>query len=90
MERPELRNIYNIHIDDWYSLGLKLGLSDNSLKTIQRNNTGDLNACKREMLSQWLRQDTQATYQKLVYALQECDEHVAATKMAEERGNLSK
>ena len=88
MERPELRDVNKIQVNDWYSLGLKLGISDNSLRTIRQNNPGDVNACKREMFSQWLRQDIHATFQTLVYALCECGENTAAHKMADERGNF--
>ena len=61
--------IYNLPLADWHGVGLELGISDNALKVIQKNNVGDVNAQKREMFSTWLRQDVKATYRKLVDVL---------------------
>ena len=61
--------IYNLPLDDWHNVGIELGIPENELKVIQKNNVGDFNAQKREMFSTWLRQDVKATYRKLVEVL---------------------
>ena len=67
--RPELKMIHKLPVADWHGVGIELGIPDNTLKDIQKNYTGDVNAPKREMFSTWLRQDVKATYRKLVEVL---------------------
>ena len=40
---------------NWHSLGVKLGVEDHELTTIERDFHGDSVRCKHEMLSRWLR-----------------------------------
>ena len=84
--RPELRMIYNLPLAEWCNVGLELGISDNALKVIQRNNVGDANAQKREIFSTWLRQDVKATYRKLVGVLMEIGERDSAMILAQRLG----
>lgn len=67
--KAELKMIYNLPLSDWYSVGIELGIFENTLKLIKKNNDGDFNAQKREMFSTWLCQDVKATYRKLVEVL---------------------
>ena len=39
----------------WFEVGLELGLAEHELKFIKADNPNDIQACKREMLSLWLR-----------------------------------
>ena len=41
----------------WHELGLELGLCDPTLKKIESDIRGDTQACLRETLSAWLRQE---------------------------------
>ena len=61
--------IYNLPLSDWHSVGIELGIPENELKVIQRNNVSDVNAQKREMFYTWLNQDPGATYKKLFEVL---------------------
>ena len=40
---------------DWKELGGKLGLNDNTLKMIDKNERGDTDSCFRECLVKWLK-----------------------------------
>ena len=42
-------------IVDWRGLGIKLGLHYNTLETIDEEQRGRVQRCKREMLAEWLR-----------------------------------
>ena len=61
--------IYNLPISDLDGVGLELGISSNTLSVIQKNNSSDVTARKRETLSQWLRQDIKASYRRLAEVL---------------------
>ena len=41
---------------DWQSLGLELGLLYTSLEIIEREQLGNITACKTKMLAAWLQQ----------------------------------
>ena len=53
----------------WYRLGQLLGVSEDDLDIIERNYPRDANMCKIKMFAEWLRGDTNPTYEKLVRAL---------------------
>ena len=55
---------------EWYSLDLALGLKQPTLEEIEQNK-GSIEACKREMLIQWLKQvdNSKPTYPSLEAAL---------------------
>ena len=82
--------IYNLPLADYHSVGIELGISENALKGIQKNNVGDVNAQKRDMFSTWLHQDVKATYRKLVEVLMKPDlpelEKESAMKLATSLG----
>ena len=54
---------------EWYDLGLQLGIDDTELDVIEKNNRGDLKACRRNMFRAWLRITPSPSYQQLVEAL---------------------
>ena len=54
---------------EWYDLGLQLGVDDTELDVIEKNNRGDLKACRRNMFRAWLRITPSPSYQQLVEAL---------------------
>ena len=65
--------IYNLPIHDLDGIGLDLGISQNTLSVIKKNNCGDETSRKREILGQWLRQDIKASYRKLAEVLNKHD-----------------
>ena len=81
---PRLKELSNAldSVVDWFSLGVKLGLEDHELRTIERNYRGDGNErCKLEMLSRWLRSDELLTWKAVVDALQQMGEHKVASRI---------
>ncbi|XP_019860281.1 PREDICTED: uncharacterized protein LOC109588578 [Amphimedon queenslandica] len=58
----------------WFDLGLYLGLFHDDLKTIEDNCTRDAERCLRECLAKWLREDIEATWDKLAIAVAEIGE----------------
>ena len=55
---------------DWFSLGVALGLSYDTLKTIESDYPRDASRCLTEMIIAWLRNSSQPTWQGLVLALE--------------------
>ena len=53
----------------WYRLGLHLGVGADDLDVIEKNYPRDADLCKIKMFAEWLRSDTDPTYEKLVRAL---------------------
>ena len=81
---PLLKELSNAldSVVNWYSLGVKLGLEDHELSTIEQNYRGDGNErCKHKMLSRWLRSDKLPTWKAVVDALQQMGEHAVASKI---------
>ena len=56
---------------DWFKLGVALGLSYDTLKTIESNYRGDAHRCQTEMVIAWLRMkdNPQPSWQALASAL---------------------
>ena len=55
-------------VQEWQSLGLKLGLKKHQLDAIAIDKRGIVNECKMEMVSKWLNSN-KASWQCLVKAL---------------------
>ena len=67
---------------NWHLLGIKLGLEDHQLRTIDHDFRGDGNErCKHEMLSRWLRSAKLPTWKAVVDALQQMGEQAVASKI---------
>ena len=59
------RHIIEQYAVNWESLGLELGLENYHIDNIFSNNSHNVIACCRQMLSKWLEIDTSATWGKL-------------------------
>ena len=64
-----LKDLVLVPVAEWYDLGLQLGIGDEDLDVIKRDNPGNLKACKREMFRAWLKITPNPSYQQLVEAL---------------------
>ena len=64
-----LKDLVLVSVAEWYDLGLQLGVEDEDLDVIKRDNPGNLKACKREMFRAWLKITPNPSYQQLVEAL---------------------
>ena len=81
---PTLKELSNAldSVVDWHSLGVKLGLEDHELSTIDNDFHGKGNErCKHEMLSQWLRNAKLLTWKAVADALQQMGEYKVALKI---------
>ena len=67
---PQLKDLILVRTVKWYELGLQLEVEGKDLDVIQANNQNNIEACKREMFSKWLRITPNASYQQVVEALQ--------------------
>ena len=78
---PTLKELSNAldSVVNWHLLGVKLGLQDHELRTIEQNHRGDGNErCKHEMLGRWLRNAKLPTWKAVVDALQQMGEQAVA------------
>ena len=85
---PRLKDLVLIRAVEWYDLGLQLGVENAELKVIQKNNPGDLRACRREMFKAWLRINPSPSYQQLVEALQAVGEISEADYLCKKYGKI--
>ena len=75
---PQMKDLVLIKVTEWYELGLQLGVEDAELEEIEKNNRGDLKACRRNMFRAWLRITPNPSYQQLAEALMAVGEAKAA------------
>ena len=55
---------------EWKVIGTQLGLPIGGLKAIRRGDPTDVKWCCNEMWTQWLKEDTTASWKKLVTVLE--------------------
>ena len=69
-------------IVEWFDLGLQLGLPSTTLRLIAADpNIKDTKSQRLAMLSEWLKYDTSASWEKLAAALVAIGERVAAANI---------
>ena len=56
----------------WREVGIQLGLSNETLSVIQEDNPLNVRRCCNAMLMKWLSVDTNASWQKLFTAIDNC------------------
>ena len=81
---PTLKELSNAldSVVNWHLLGVKLGLEDHELRTIDHDFRGDGNErCKHEVLSHWLRNAKRPTWKAVTDALCLMGEHKVALKI---------
>ena len=66
-------------VGEWYDLGLQLGLPDSTLASIASH--PDVSGHKRRMLSEWLKRNTEANWNKLTSALSIIGENVVSANI---------
>ena len=65
-------------VENWYRLGVTLGLQGHQLREIERDYRGDNYRCKNEMLDLWLRNTSSPTWEAIARALDLMQEQVLA------------
>ena len=76
----------NICVEDWYGLGLVLGISERDLDIIRHDYRDKIQDCRREMFKLWLQTDSDASYKKLVSALRAVGDHWYADRLTRKHG----
>jgi len=66
---------------DWFQLGVQLGVKPAKLQQIRQDCSGKTEQCHTEMLNCWLQGDLEASWGKVVEALQRRDHLVLAEKL---------
>ena len=56
----------------WKNIGMELDLPDATLSIIENDNRHSVERCCNEMLRQWLKSDSSASWQKLLTAIDTC------------------
>ena len=75
-----------MYIEDWYGLGLVLGISEHELDIIRHDYRDKHRDCRREMFKLWLRTDADASYKKLASALYAVGDGWSADRLSKEHG----
>ena len=81
---PTLKELSNAldSVVNWHLLGVKLGLEDHELRTIDQDFRGDgSERCKHEMVGHWLRNAKCPTWKAVADALCLMGEHTVALKI---------
>ena len=73
-----------MYIEDWYGLGLVLGISEHELDIIRHDHRDKYRDCEREMFKLWLHTDADASYKKLFSALFAVGDHLNAHTLIRE------
>ena len=81
-----MKDLVLIEVTEWYELGLQLGVDDTELEEIEKNNRGNLRACRENMFQAWLRITPNRSYQELVEALVTVGEVGEAEYLCEKYG----
>ena len=82
-DRPTLAELQeSVRTPKWYNLGIQLGLEDNDLEEIAKQNGRDVDDCRRAMFGLWLRTSSKPTRKQLLYALRR--KSVAEISIADE------
>ena len=79
--RPELKDILLAlqDVTEWQDLGIYLGLPDATIRLIASHH--DVMGHKRMMISEWLKYDTEASWEKLARVLTEMKKNVIAANI---------
>ena len=82
-DRPKLAELQeSVRTTKWYNLGIQLGLEDNDLEEIAKQNGRDVDDCRRAMFGLWLRTSSKPTRKQPLNALR--TKSVAEISIADE------
>ena len=83
LAEQELKSITNElkEVSKWHQLGVQLGLTPGLLDTIESNYPRDTERCKTEVLTWWLQNAEQRSWEKIAEALDKMEYKVLAEKL---------
>lgn len=63
------KNVLNALVE-WEDLGTELGIKSSKIREIDRNRKGVVGRCRYDLIDYWLSSDRNASWEKLIEALQ--------------------
>ena len=81
----ELRDVV-----DWFKLGVSLGIKHSNLKKIEADYRGNVERCKTEMLAFWMKNNGNASVEKLTQALEDIEHRNLARHLRDEYNVLQR
>ena len=85
-ERPKLRILFSLKLNNWYNVGETLGLGVRTLERLNAVYKGNKPECKRKMFGLWLQYSRNPTYNFLMQALVNAGEKIAAEDLSKKSG----
>ena len=85
---PELKDLIDVQVAEWYNLGIKLEVSDTELDIIEKNHPRDTRRCICEMFKIWRKTADNPSYEKLVDALVAIGEKGQAERLCKKFGTF--
>ena len=76
------RELADISGQEWFNLGIQLGIKDSILRNIETNHR-DVQRCKTEMLGVWLQNDPTNPWKKLATTLENMGKKVLAQRIVQ-------
>lgn len=86
MERPKLRILFSLKLNNWYNVGETLGIGVRILERLNEVYKGNKADCKRRMFGYWLHYTRNPTYNLLMQALVNAGEEIAAKDLSKISG----
>ena len=83
-ESPKISELATVPIQQWYTLGLQLGLEEDVLSSIEVEQSRKHVKCKRAMFRKWLESTPTASWNDLINALVQIGEEETAEKVRKE------
>ena len=83
-----LEELTDISGSEWFSLGIKLGVKDSTLRDIEADHREDVQRRKTEMLRVWLQSGPTNPWKELATALERMGSKVLAQKILEKYTTL--
>ena len=68
-------------VNNWYNLGLQLGIPDYQLNSMEKNHPKNNVRCKSEMLSYWFRNAEELSWDVIANALEKIDHRNLANEI---------
>ena len=81
--RPPLEELLKISVFEWARLGAELGVSEDTLKEIERRYPNNEAACRREMFAAWVESEG---HKRVISALKAMQDNTSARGVVEQLG----
>ena len=83
---PELKDLIDLQVGDWYRLGLSLNLKSDDLNIIEEDHRRDTRKQTCKMFDHWLKAQPDASYEQLIKALHKVGDETVANSLRKKYG----